>query len=92
MPGETSALKDQARRVKKLSLDRAEKILSNPQDFDKDLYNQTYLTALKAAIPQTRLLGNEDESEGLKLTIVKYGDNSGQIQSETIPNTDSQSV
>lgn len=75
MSGETTALREQARKVKKLSLDRAEKILSNPQDFDKDLYNQTYLTALKAAIPQTRLLGNEDESEGLRIQIVKYGDN-----------------
>jgi len=92
MSGETSALKEQARKVKKLSLDRAEKILSNPQDFDKDLYNQTYLTALKAAIPQTRLLGNEDESEGLKIQIVKYGDNPGTIPTEAIPDTHSQSV
>lgn len=92
MPGETSALKNQARIVKKLALDRAEKILSNPQDFDKDLYNQTYLTALKAAIPQTRLLGNEDEGEGLKIIITKYGDNTREIQPEGISDTDNQGV
>ena len=85
MPGETADIRVQTRRVKKLALDRAERILTNPQDYSSDLYNQTYLTALKSSIPQTREITGED-GEAINVSITKYGDTTtASIPAESLP-------
>jgi len=71
MAAETSDIRAQTRRVKKLTLDKAEYVLADPTH---PLYNETYLIALKNSIPQTRELTGED-GEAINVNLTKYADN-----------------
>lgn len=60
MPGETAPIRALTRRVKDKSLQEAEKILNNPQDFDPELWKSTFLTVLKNAVPRATEISGED--------------------------------
>lgn len=66
MSGEIKPVKDLARKVKTLTLQRAQRILEHPEDYDAKLYNDTYLTVLKSAVPRSQEITGED---GGSLTI-----------------------
>jgi len=71
------------RNVKLLALQRAERVLSHPEDYSAELYNETYLTVLKNAVPRSQELSGED-GEAIKIQLVTYADNQGAVQSETV--------
>lgn len=73
MAAETADIRNQTRRVKKLALDRAERILSHPEDYSSDLYNETYIIVLKNSVPQTREITGEDGG-ALQVSLVKYAE------------------
>lgn len=60
MAGEIPDLKNKARRAKNLTLTRAIEILENPQKYDKEVYDQTYLTILKNSVPRSQEITGED--------------------------------
>jgi hypothetical protein len=60
MSGEIKPIKDLARNVKALALQRAQRILEHPEDYDAKLYNETYLTVLKNAVPRSQEISGED--------------------------------
>ena len=68
MSGEIKPLKDLARNVKTLALKRAQRILEHPEDYSAELYNETYLTVLKNAVPRSQEISGED-GEAIKLTF-----------------------
>lgn len=65
---EIASIKNQTRRVKALALSKAEDILLNPQDYSKELYEQTYLTVLKNTVPRTQEVTGED-GEPIKISF-----------------------
>jgi uncharacterized protein YnzC (UPF0291/DUF896 family) len=67
MAGEIPDLKTKARRVKNLALTKAIEILEHPEKHDKDVYKETYLTALKNSVPRTQEITGE---EGSAISIV----------------------
>lgn len=66
MPGETSAIRALTRRVKDLSLKKAEQILADPEKVDPELYKSTFLTVLKNAVPRAQEVTGE---EGAPITL-----------------------
>lgn len=68
MAAEIKSIRDITRRVKQKALDKAEFILDNEFTLDengrrlvsKELYEQTYLTVLKNAVPRTQEITGED--------------------------------
>lgn len=60
MAQETENIRNLTRRVKDLALQKARDILENPQDYDKAVYEQTYLTVLKNSVPRTQEITGED--------------------------------
>lgn len=70
---DTSDLKTKARRVKNAALMRAIEILENPSEHEVELYNQTFLTVLKNAVPRSQEITGED---GERILIPIYGGNS----------------
>jgi hypothetical protein len=70
MAGEPLGLQLLARRVKKLALDKAEHILANPTEYSLQIYNETYLTVLKNAVPRTQEITGEG-GEAIKLIFDK---------------------
>lgn len=68
MAAETSALRNKARRVKDLALTRAENILSHPENYPKQVVEDTFQTVLKNAVPRTQEITGE-EGEAIKLTF-----------------------
>lgn len=67
MAGEIKSIKDTTRRVKQKALELAEDILNNPDKYDRETYNQTYLTVLKNSVPRTQEITGE---EGTPVRIV----------------------
>lgn len=65
---EIASIKNQTRRVKALALAKAEDILLNPADYSKEIYESTYLTVLKNAVPRTQELTGED-GEPIKISF-----------------------
>ncbi len=57
---EVKVIRDKARRVKRLALDRAIEVLENPSKYSKEIYDQTYLIALKNAVPRSTEITGED--------------------------------
>lgn len=73
MAAETAYIRTLARRVKQKALEEAEFILNNKDTVAKELYEQTYLTVLKNAVPRSQELTGED---GERILIPIYGGNS----------------
>src|SRR5437016_2010351 len=65
---DTSAVRTLARRAKTAALTKAVDVLENPANYSPDLYNQTYLTVLKNAVPRTQELTGED-GEPIKVEL-----------------------
>jgi hypothetical protein len=55
MAAETAPIRAKTRRVKDKALDIAEDILLNPGKHCKELYESTFLTVFKNAVPRTQL-------------------------------------
>jgi hypothetical protein len=70
MAGEIPDLKNKARRVKNLALTRAIEILEKPESVDKELYEQTYLTALKNSVPRSQEITGEDGERLIPIPIL----------------------
>ncbi len=97
MPNETSAIKAKTRRVKDHVLDkflmyvdklaRAEEL----SEFEKVIYKDMLLTFAKNVIPRTTELTGE-EGEAVKITLVNYANNQGQVSTEALPDTANTSV
>jgi len=87
MAAETVALRNLARRVKQAALEKAEFVLNNPNMVEKELYNETFLTVLKNAVPRTQEVTGED-GQPLVIQIAKEIADKNAINSE--PSTDSQ--
>lgn len=68
MAAETADLRNKARRVKNLALSKAIEILENPTKHPKELYEQTYLTALKNSVPRTQEITGE-EGASIQITF-----------------------
>jgi hypothetical protein len=79
---DTSDLRTKARRLKNLTLTRAIDVLEHPQDYDKETYEQTYLTALKNSIPRTQELVGE-EGEAIKVVFDRAFQNESNESSTT---------
>ncbi len=83
MPAEIKSIRNKARIVKDLTLDYAIKILNDTEHkvYSKELYELTYTTALKNAIPRTQEITGEDGGEvkvqiqGIKYVIPNDGHN-----------------
>ena len=75
MAAETLALRTKARRVKDLALTRAEDILTHPENYPKQVVEDTYQTVLKNAVPRTQEITGE-EGEAIKITFDKVFDES----------------
>lgn len=67
MAAETAATRAKARRAKDLALDKSIEILENPEKY-RNLYEQTFLTVLKNAVPRTQEITGE-EGEAIKITF-----------------------
>lgn len=68
MAGEIKPLRDLAKKAKTLALSRAIRILEHPEDYSAELYNETYLTVLKNAVPRSQEISGED-GEPIKLAF-----------------------
>lgn len=69
MAAETAPIRNKTRRLKDLALDKAIEILENPQDYDREEYNQTFQTVLKNAVPRTQLIGGDEDSSPVQVQI-----------------------
>ena len=65
---DTSAMRNKARRLKDLAISKAIEILENPGDYDKAVYEQTYLTVLKNSVPRSMEVTGE-EGEPIKISF-----------------------
>jgi chromatin remodeling complex protein RSC6 len=65
---ESSPIRRKTRRAKDLALDKAIDVLENPGSYDKETYNQTYLTVLKNSVPRTQEITGE-EGEAIQAVI-----------------------
>lgn len=90
MAADTAAMRQLARDVKKLALERAKEILSDPSH---PLYNTTFETVLKNAVPRSQEITGED-GEAIKVELVKYADNTTTIpfSAEGLPTANTESV
>ena len=58
---ETAPIRAKTRRAKDLALDKAIKVLENPDKY-ADIYKETYLTVLKNTVPRTQEITGEEGS------------------------------
>ena len=80
---DTSDIRRKTRRLKDLALMKAIEIMEHPEKYDKEVYKDTYLTALKNSVPRTQEITGE---EGASISIVfdpAFKGNTGGTTSET---------
>lgn len=70
MATDTVELRNKARRVKDLTLARAIYVLENQDKVEPEVYRETYLTALKNAVPRTQEVTGED-GEPIQIDITR---------------------
>lgn len=84
MAAETANIRNLTRRVKQKALEQAELILNDPDHkiYSAEIYNATYQTVLKNAVPQTREITGE-EGEAIKISFDKVFENAPTTTRET---------
>jgi len=60
MARETNEIRHKTRRLKDLAITKAIEILENPGDYSKELYESTFLSIIKNAVPRTQEVTGED--------------------------------
>lgn len=84
-----------AGEVRRLALNKIKVILERPavemSERDKELHDAILLSLSKSVLPRLQEVTGED-GEAVKITLVNYANNSGQISTESVPNTTTPSV
>ena len=73
MAGETPDIRAKARRLKDLALMRAIKIFEKPEDYDKEVVENTFQTVLKSAIPRVQIINGDDDGGAVEVNATITG-------------------
>lgn len=79
---DTTAIRNKARRLKDLAITRAIFVLEHPDEVSKDIYNETYQTVLKNAVPRSQEITGE-EGQAINITFDKVFNESNTPQEAT---------
>ena len=84
-------IKNITRRVKMLALQKAQDVLENPDNYTKEVYDQTYLTVLKNSVPRTQEITGEDGNPILikQITGIEIIDDRGNIKKNSVSDKES---
>lgn len=84
-------IKNITRRVKMLALQKAQDVLENPDNYTKEVYDQTYLTVLKNSVPRTQEITGEDGNPILikQITGMEIIDDRGNIKKNSVSDEES---
>lgn len=91
MSTEIAPIKNITRRVKMLALQKAQDVLENPDNYTKEVYDQTYLTVLKNSVPRTQEITGEDGNPILikQITGMEIIDDRGNIKKDSVSDEES---